>query len=79
MLKPGDISVSQMSQKFAGLDANGKDCGSAEPGLLEQEVGGRLSTQPRLRSSPGQKQTGGKDMEFGLVFQIKISRDCFTF
>lgn len=43
--------------------------------LLEQEVGGRLSTQPHFRSSPGQKQTGGKDVEVGLVLQIKISRD----
>lgn len=74
-----EISVSQMSQQFAGLDANGKDCGSSEPGLLEQEVGGRHSTRPCFRSSPGQKQTGRKDVEVGLVLQTKIYRDCFIY
>lgn len=74
---PGKISVSQMSHKFAGVDVNEQDGGCPEPGLVEQEVRGRLSTNPHFRSSPGQRDPVKKDVEVGFVFWIKKSRNSF--
>ena len=69
--------MSQMSH--AGLDVNKQDGADPEPGLVEQEVGGRLSISPYLRSSPGQRDPGEKDAVVGLVFRIKISRSGFDY
>lgn len=68
-----------MSHKFACLDVEEQDGGYPEPGLLAQEVRGKLSTSPHFRSSSRQGDPGKKDVEVGFVFQIKIPRNSVNY